>query len=138
MAVFWKIIRILAETSAAAECSLDNTHCRFCHKRKHIHSTLEVANRTQTLYFISVCITKHPFLTASIYRFLVTLSPEMQVETKADVRVFWLYIVRPLGLQHSSPMTILTDRGKWTSICSSCVDKLKKKSPNLGLFIKIL
>lgn len=62
----------------------------------------------------------------------------MQVETMADVKVFWLYTVRPLGLQHGSPMTLFTDRSKWTSICSSCLDKLKKESPNLGLFIKIL
>jgi len=78
MAVFWKIIRILAETSAAAECSLDNTHGRFCDKREHTHSTPEVPNRRQTLYFIPVGITKYPLLSASIQRFLVTLSPEMQ------------------------------------------------------------
>lgn len=58
----------------------------------------------------------------------------MQVETMADVKVFWLYTVRPLGLQHGSPMTLFTDRSKWTSICSSCLDKLKKGKPKSGAF----
>lgn len=35
--VFWKIIRILAERSTVTECALDNTHCRFCDKRKHTY-----------------------------------------------------------------------------------------------------
>lgn len=63
MAVFWKIVRILAETSTAAECSLDDTHRRFCDKREHIQGTLEAANRRQRLHFIS----------------------------KADIEVFWLH-----------------------------------------------
>lgn len=65
VAVFWKVIRILAETSIAAECSLDNTHCWFCDKREHI--THGVRNGKQkALCFILGCVTKYSLLFASM------------------------------------------------------------------------
>lgn len=33
-----------------------------------------------------------------------------------------------MGLQQGPAMSIFTDRSKWTSICSLCVDKLKKQN----------
>lgn len=57
------------------------------------------------------------------------------VETKIAVKVFWLYTKLHLwALQQGPAVSIFTDRSKWTSICSLCVDKLKKNQHKFGGF----